>query len=84
MCPPSCTTNLDCNPCRTAGDPANYCCLSGLCIYMSGMCPDSPPPPPPGGMGDGGMGMTDGGVPMDGTGGMDAGGDTGGLDGSAG
>jgi hypothetical protein len=44
VCPPSCQTAADCNPCRSPGDPAgsNYCCMSGLCLFMSGTC--APPP----------------------------------------
>ena len=38
MCPSSCRTESDCAPCRTAGDPGNYCCISGLCLYMTGAC----------------------------------------------
>ncbi len=51
VCPPSCQTERDCDPCRAPGDPAgsNYCCMSGLCLFMSGVC--APPPvdagPPP-------------------------------------
>jgi hypothetical protein len=39
MCPPSCGTTADCAPCHTAGDPGNYCCISNLCLYMTGACP---------------------------------------------
>jgi len=40
ICPPSCQTASDCNPCRSPGDPpgSNYCCMSGLCLFMSGVC----------------------------------------------
>ncbi len=40
-CPSSCTADLDCDPCRTSSDPSTvrYCCLSGLCISMTGVCP---------------------------------------------
>ncbi len=38
MCPSSCRAESDCAPCRTPGDPGNYCCISGLCLYMSGAC----------------------------------------------
>jgi hypothetical protein len=38
MCPSSCRNESDCAPCRTPGDPGNYCCISGLCLYMTGAC----------------------------------------------
>ncbi|MDO9015498.1 MAG: hypothetical protein Q8S73_13800 [Deltaproteobacteria bacterium] len=52
-CPSSCGTDLDCNPCRTSSDPdsVRYCCLSGLCISMTGICPSTLPD---GGFSDGG------------------------------
>ena len=34
MCPASCRADGDCNP-ATPGDPGNYCCISGLCLYMT-------------------------------------------------
>lgn len=37
-CPSSCGANVDCAPCATPGDPGNYCCVSGLCLYMTGAC----------------------------------------------
>jgi len=71
VCPSSCGSNADCNPCRSAGETGNYCCISGLCLYMTDMCSSTVPSdvPPGGGGGDGGG---DGGVP--GGGGGDAGG----------
>ncbi len=39
MCPSQCRTSADCNPCNTPGDQGNYCCISNLCLYMSGACP---------------------------------------------
>ncbi len=71
MCPSSCRATSDCDPCRTAGDPGNYCCISGLCLYMTGACSA---PVPDGGTspGDGGGAPGDGG----GDGGLD---DAGGL-----
>ncbi len=56
MCPSSCRAESDCAPCRTAGDPGNYCCISGLCLYMTGACmpagvepgPTGSEPPPDG------------------------------------
>jgi len=68
MCPASCRSDSDCNPCATPGDPGNYCCISGLCLYMTGACAMPAP--------DGGTGGSDGG-----DGGPDdsgSGGDTGG------
>jgi hypothetical protein len=70
VCPPSCQTNADCNPCRDPSDPpgSEYCCMSGLCLYMNGMCSSNP-------TGDGGTGPGPGG---------DGGADDGGLGGDAG
>ena len=53
ICPSSCVTDVDCNPCRTSADPPSirYCCLSALCISMTGMCPNIG-----GGGADGGLG----------------------------
>ena len=70
-CPSSCSADDNCAPCRTSTDPASlrYCCLSGLCISMTGACPTT--------MGGGG---TDGG----GGGGDGGGGDGGGGDGGGG
>ncbi|MDB4928646.1 MAG: hypothetical protein JWM10_1130, partial [Myxococcaceae bacterium] len=41
VCPSSCGADVDCGPCRTSSDPdsVRYCCLSGLCISMTGVCP---------------------------------------------
>ena len=60
VCPASCTASADCNPCRTADTPStvSYCCISGLCVSMTGTCPASP--------GDGGTGdANDGSSPGD-------------------
>lgn len=38
MCPSSCASNAQCLPCRTPTDPGEYCCISGLCLYTTGMC----------------------------------------------
>lgn len=38
MCPSSCRTNADCNPCLGAGEMGNYCCISNLCLFMTGAC----------------------------------------------
>jgi hypothetical protein len=74
VCPSSCGSNTDCNPCRSAGETGNYCCISGLCLYMTDMCSSTVPSDvPPGGGGDGGG---DGGLP--GGGGADGGFDGGG------
>jgi hypothetical protein len=58
MCPSSCRADGDCNPCATPGDPGNYCCISGLCLYMTGACkapaPDGGTTSPDGGDGGGG------------------------------
>jgi hypothetical protein len=67
MCPASCRADGDCNPCATPGDPGNYCCISGLCLYMTGACMA---PPPDGGSSGGDAGDSGGG----------GGGDTGGAD----
>jgi hypothetical protein len=63
-CPSSCGSDLDCNPCRTSSDPSSvrYCCLSGLCISMTGACPSEM-------MGGGGGGSDGGGAGGDGGGG---------------
>lgn len=39
-CPASCTTSAQCDPCRTADTPdsVQYCCISGLCVSMTGSC----------------------------------------------
>jgi len=39
-CPASCTTSAECDPCRTADTPdtVRYCCISGLCVSMTGSC----------------------------------------------
>ncbi|MFO0629193.1 MAG: hypothetical protein U0325_26700 [Polyangiales bacterium] len=83
VCPSSCGSNADCNPCRSAGETGNYCCISGLCLYMTDMCSSTVPSDvPPGGGGDGGGG--DGGLPGGGgDGGFDGGGG-GGADASGG
>ncbi len=40
ICPSSCAVSADCDPCRAPGDPveSRYCCISGLCIFMTGSC----------------------------------------------
>ena len=65
ICPASCGASADCDPCRTADTPSTvqYCCLSGLCVSMTGTCPAST---------DGGPGDA---MPTDGPG--DGGGDGG-------
>lgn len=78
MCPASCNTNMDCMPCYSPGEMGNYCCVSNLCIFMTGTCSATPPPPPPPG-GDGGTPGPDGGTP-----GPDGGGPDGGTDGGGG
>lgn len=35
MCPSSCSVSSQCAPCATPGETGSYCCVSGLCIYMS-------------------------------------------------
>ena len=35
MCPSSCSVSAQCAPCATPGETGSYCCVSGLCIYMS-------------------------------------------------
>lgn len=72
-CPSACSADIDCDPCRTSTDPSTvrYCCLSGLCISMTGVCPGGMMMPP----GDGGTdGGADGGLPTDASTGTDAGG----------
>ena len=73
-CPSSCGSDIDCDPCRTASDPSTvrYCCLSGLCISMTGVCPGGMTMPPGGDGGTGGDGGADGGLPTDAAGGTDA------------
>jgi hypothetical protein len=74
-CPSSCGSDVDCNPCRTSSDPdtVRYCCLSGLCISMTGVCPSGMPMGGPDGGGGGGDGGADGGLPgADASGGTDA------------
>jgi len=58
VCPSSCRAESDCAPCRAAGDPGNYCCISGLCLYMTGACMSAPPDVP----GTGGDAAPDGSV----------------------
>lgn len=72
-CPSSCGSDIDCNPCRTSSDPdsVRYCCLSGLCISMTGVCPSEMMMPPGG---DGGASGDGGGA--DATAGADAAGGT--------
>lgn len=75
VCPSSCGSNADCNPCRSAGETGNYCCISGLCLYMTDMCSSTVPSDvPAGGGGDGGGGDGGGGGGGDAGGGLDAGG----------
>jgi len=73
VCPPSCQSNADCNPCRDPSDPpgSEYCCMSGLCLYMNGACQSNPTGDAgvPGGN-DGG-GDDGGGTSGDGGGGLD-------------
>lgn len=55
VCPASCATHADCDPCYTPGEPrvGAYCCFMNLCIYFAGTCGDggvvvdtmNPPPP---------------------------------------
>lgn len=73
VCPSSCAVAADCNPCRDPSDPpgSTYCCVSGLCLYMSGMCPSGGNTDAGGGGGGGGDGGSDGGG--GGGGGSDAG-----------
>lgn len=75
-CPSSCGSDIDCNPCRTFSDPDSirYCCLSGLCISMTGACPSGMMMPPGGG--DGGAGGDGGGGGADAAAGADAAGGT--------
>lgn len=51
MCPSRCDTPSDCAPCYAPGETGNYCCMSNLCIFTPGTCPDAGPPtdvsPPP-------------------------------------
>ncbi|MBL8604390.1 MAG: hypothetical protein JNK72_20865 [Myxococcales bacterium] len=75
VCPSSCRSNADCNPCRDPSDPpgSEYCCTSGLCLFMSGMCSASTGDggTNPGGD-DGGGGADGGGAGADASGGADA------------
>jgi hypothetical protein len=43
VCPASCGASAECDPCRTADTPSTvqYCCISGLCVSMTGTCPAS-------------------------------------------
>ncbi|MEZ4390748.1 MAG: hypothetical protein R3A48_06590 [Polyangiales bacterium] len=78
VCPSSCGSNADCNPCRSPGETGNYCCISGLCLYMTDMCSATVPSDVPpggggdGGGGDGGAGGADAGAGLDAAGGADA------------
>ena len=67
MCPASCSNDGQCSPCAAPGETGNYCCISGLCLYMSGA---SAAPAP-----DRGTPAGDGGADGGGDGGADAGGD---------
>lgn len=37
-CPSVCTRSEECDVCGTPGDPGGYCCIAGLCLYMSASC----------------------------------------------
>ena len=41
VCPASCGASAECDPCRTTDTPPTvaYCCISGLCVSMTGTCP---------------------------------------------
>lgn len=41
VCPASCGASSECDPCRTSDTPSTvqYCCISGLCVSMTGTCP---------------------------------------------
>lgn len=39
ICPTSCSTTADCNPCRAPGDTSNHCCVSGQCLQTTASCP---------------------------------------------
>jgi len=41
VCPSSCGASSECDPCRTSDTPSTvqYCCISGLCVSMTGTCP---------------------------------------------
>jgi hypothetical protein len=43
VCPASCGASAECDPCRTTDTPSTvqYCCISGLCVSMTGTCPTS-------------------------------------------
>ncbi|MFO0630923.1 MAG: hypothetical protein U0325_35580 [Polyangiales bacterium] len=41
-CPTSCSVSTDCTSCATPGETGTYCCVSGLCIYMSGSTCNAP------------------------------------------
>lgn len=70
-CPASCTASAECDPCRTADTPdtVQYCCISGLCVSMTGACnvPGDVPPgdSTPGDASEGGTPGGDGGDPFD-------------------
>lgn len=69
-CPMSCSSNSECGGCRGPSDPpgSTYCCMSGLCLYMSGVCMDTPDVPMTGDGGDPDSsldGGADGGVDAD-------------------
>ncbi len=63
-CPASCTTSAECDPCRTADTPdtVRYCCISGLCVSMTGSCSVGGDGGTPDGTGD----AAEGGSPTDG------------------
>ncbi len=63
-CPASCTTSAECDPCRTGDTPdtVRYCCISGLCVSMTGSCTVAGDGGTPDGMGD----AAEGGSPTDG------------------
>jgi len=42
MCPSSCSSSSQCAVCATPGESGTYCCVSGLCIYMSGSTCNAP------------------------------------------
>jgi hypothetical protein len=59
ICPASCAASAECDPCRTPDTPSTvqYCCISGLCVSMTGTCPT---------LTDGGPGDTGGDAAADG------------------
>ncbi len=69
-CPPSCMTNADCASCSVPGDPGQFCCISGLCLYSTMACGALIDTPAPSDTPGDALGDALGDAPMTGEGGL--------------